>query len=34
MLNYFGQGALLLAHPAAVENPFYLGGADVGAVSR
>jgi KUP system potassium uptake protein len=24
MLNYLGQGALLLATPAAVENPFYL----------
>lgn len=24
MLNYFGQGALLLGMPAAVENPFYL----------
>lgn len=24
MLNYFGQGALLLAHPEAVTNPFYL----------
>ena len=24
MLNYFGQGALLLGTPAAVENPFYL----------
>jgi KUP system potassium uptake protein len=24
VLNYFGQGALLLANPAAVENPFYL----------
>ena len=24
MLNYFGQGALLLREPAAVENPFYL----------
>ena len=24
MLNYFGQGALLLADPSAVENPFYL----------
>ena len=24
MLNYFGQGALLLANPAAIENPFYL----------
>ncbi len=23
-LNYFGQGALVLANPAAVENPFYL----------
>ncbi|MGI8896642.1 MAG: potassium transporter Kup [Casimicrobiaceae bacterium] len=24
VLNYFGQGALLLADPAAVKNPFYL----------
>ena len=24
VLNYFGQGALLLADPRAVENPFYL----------
>ncbi len=24
MLNYFGQGALLLANPEAIENPFYL----------
>jgi len=24
MLNYMGQGALVLANPAAVENPFYL----------
>jgi KUP system potassium uptake protein len=24
VLNYFGQGALLLVHPAARENPFYL----------
>ncbi|MFN8123102.1 MAG: potassium transporter Kup [Thermoleophilia bacterium] len=24
LLNYFGQGALVLAHPATVENPFYL----------
>jgi KUP system potassium uptake protein len=24
LLNYFGQGALLLRDPAAVENPFYL----------
>src|SRR5208283_2208866 len=23
-LNYFGQGALLLADPRAIENPFYL----------
>ena len=23
MLNYFGQGALILTHPEAVENPFY-----------
>jgi KUP system potassium uptake protein len=25
VLNYFGQGALLIAQPAAIENPFYLG---------
>ena len=24
MLNYLGQGALLLGHPGAIENPFYL----------
>jgi KUP system potassium uptake protein len=24
LLNYFGQGALLLNHPSAVQNPFYL----------
>ncbi len=24
VLNYFGQGALLMANPAALENPFYL----------
>ena len=24
VLNYFGQGALLIANPAALENPFYL----------
>src|SRR6202049_4831513 len=24
ILNYFGQGALLIRNPAAVENPFYL----------
>jgi KUP system potassium uptake protein len=23
-LNYFGQGALILAHPAAIANPFFL----------
>jgi KUP system potassium uptake protein len=23
LINYFGQGALLLANPAAIENPFY-----------
>jgi KUP system potassium uptake protein len=30
MLNYFGQGALLLADPAAVANPFYLMAPDWG----
>ena len=24
LLNYFGQGALLIENPAAIENPFYL----------
>jgi len=24
MLNYFGQGAMLLQNPSAIENPFYL----------
>lgn len=24
ILNYFGQGALLIQHPAALQNPFYL----------
>lgn len=24
LINYFGQGALLLADPSAIENPFYL----------
>jgi K+ potassium transporter/DDE domain len=24
VLNYFGQGALLLADPSAIDNPFYL----------
>ena len=24
LLNYFGQGALLISHPKAIDNPFYL----------
>ena len=24
LFNYFGQGALLIAHPEAIQNPFYL----------
>ena len=28
ILNYFGQGALLMDHPDAVENPFFLMGPD------
>lgn len=28
LLNYFGQGALLLQHPEAVNNPFFLMGPD------
>ena len=24
LLNYFGQGALILDDPAAIQNPFYL----------
>lgn len=24
LMNYFGQGALLIAHPEAIQNPFYL----------
>ena len=24
VINYFGQGALVLANPAAIENPFYV----------
>ena len=28
VLNYFGQGALLISDPAAVENPFFLLGPD------
>jgi KUP system potassium uptake protein len=28
VLNYFGQGALILANPAAAENPFFLSAPD------
>jgi KUP system potassium uptake protein len=28
VLNYFGQGALLIAHPEALENPFFRGFPD------
>jgi KUP system potassium uptake protein len=28
LLNYFGQGALILHNPAAIQNPFYLLAAD------
>jgi len=24
VLNYFGQGAMLIENPAAISNPFYL----------
>ena len=33
MLNYLGQGALLLGTPAAVENPFYLMAPGMGAAA-
>ena len=33
VLNYFGQGALLIAQPEAIENPFYLAVSGVGALS-
>ena len=33
MLNYMGQGALLLGTPAAVENPFYLMAPGMGAAA-
>ncbi len=33
LLNYFGQGALLLAHPETVVNPFYHLRAGLGRVS-
>jgi KUP system potassium uptake protein len=32
LLNYFGQGALILADPAAIQNPFYLLAPDWGRV--
>ena len=32
VLNYFGQGALLIDDPKALENPFYLAVPVVGAV--
>ncbi len=28
VLNYFGQGALIISNPAAIQNPFYLLGPD------
>ncbi len=31
VLNYFGQGALLIQDPEAIHNPFYLPGARLGA---
>ena len=33
VLNYFGQGALLLAQPDAIKNPFYLLAPAVGAAA-
>jgi KUP system potassium uptake protein len=32
VLNYFGQGALILAHPSAVKNPFFLLAPEWGAI--
>ena len=32
VLNYFGQGALLIANPQAIENPFYLAYPGLGAL--
>lgn len=29
VINYFGQGALLLSNPAAIENPFFLMAPDI-----
>ena len=34
VLNYFGQGALLMAQPEAVTNPFYLAAAAAGRCIR
>ena len=34
VLNYFGQGALLIENPAAISNPFYLDGARSGRCCR
>ena len=31
VINYFGQGALLLTRPEAVKNPFYLMAPSLGA---
>ena len=34
LLNYFGQGALLLAEPEAIKNPVLPHGPAVGAAAR
>ena len=34
VLNYFGQGAMLLAQPETVEEPVLRDGADLGAAIR
>ena len=34
VLNYFGQGAMLLADPSKVGNPFFQMAPDVGAATR
>ena len=33
LLNYFGQGAMLLAQPETVQQPVLRDGADLGALS-
>ena len=33
VLNYFGQGALLMHDPKAIENPFYLLAPRLGAAA-